>query len=171
MTAYCAVIKPERFEWMLEKFVELGIGKIQPIVTQFTQGQYVEKLKQLKYQARLQELIIQTAQQCEQDTLPQLYRPVAVQDLPACSDSMLGVVLTERGEGASFTEMLQLVNKSFIQAVSFVVGPEGGWTENEITFLQAKKYTQVTISGNILRAETANIYATSILSEWFCNGS
>ena len=165
--ACCAMIKPDRWEWMLEKLVELGVGKIQPVITQNTQGQYVEKLMQPKYQARLQDIVVQTAQQCEQDSLPVIMPPIAITAMPECTEKQIGFVLSERGNGKGFKTVLEDIDsvQNTVNTVRFVVGPEGGWMSEELDHLEKKGYHSITITGNILRAETASIYAASLLSE------
>lgn len=169
LEACCAVIKLDRWEWMIEKLVELGVGRIQPVVTKNTQRQYVEKLMKPKYQARLLDIVVQTAQQCEQDNLPVILPPLAIASIPACDEKKIGFVLSERGDGIRFKTALEngveMIPEA-LETVRFVIGPEGGWVSTELDHLKEKGYHSITITGNILRAETASIYAASLLSEY-----
>lgn len=142
---YCAPIKKDRFAFMIEKAVELGVTNIHPITTDHTQNAKINPDK-------IEKQIIEAAEQCERMDIPTLH---PVQKLSQCQfecDTYAGI---ERAEIAKF----QIQTSADI---AVIIGPEGGWSDSEINYLSNhKNITAVSLGDIILRAETAAIFMLS----------
>ncbi|MBO7244854.1 MAG: 16S rRNA (uracil(1498)-N(3))-methyltransferase [Alphaproteobacteria bacterium] len=149
-----ALIKKENMTLVLEKATELGVTKIYPLITERTvvRGFNIER-------ANL--IVEEAAEQCERLDIPQIFEPILLKDLflklPA---QAIPVFLTERGNSGSIV-------LSDIKNPAFIIGPEGGFTEGEISFINAQKnIVPIHLGDTILRAETASI---AILGAWVYN--
>ena len=152
-TLFFAPIKKNRMDFLIEKSVELGVGNLRPITTQRT---IVRSMNMYKTHMH----IIEAAEQCERLTLPTLtpLTPLA----KALGNLKTGQTLyfcQERGESIPPLASLNAPENSAI-----LVGPEGGFTPEEVALLTAHPQVQaVSLGETILRAETAALYALSRL--------
>ncbi len=139
---FFAPIKKNRMDFLIEKAVELGVTDLHPIVTRYTE---VRALKE----DRLQAQIIEAAEQCERLDLPVL-QPVI--DMFAAVKHYNGDILAciERGDHPA-PQAQRMAGD-----VAGLIGPEGGFTLEEIERLSAQENIKfVSLGDNILRAETA----------------
>lgn len=145
VSLYLAILKKENFELAVQKAVECGISEIIPIITERTikTGLNIE---------RLNKIIKEASEQSGQTYLPTLKETMKFSDAIKNIGLTYGIIFDLSG-----SEFRPDKNAN---SVSIFVGPEGGFTENEI--LEAKNFGIVTASlGNLtLRAETATIVAT-----------
>lgn len=156
-----ALIKPARFEWILEKGTELGVSAFAPTYCQrSTAG--LEEAGAAKIQ-RWQRIMQETAEQCERATLPELL-PIrsleqALQEIPAGS---LAIMAWEEAEGKSLRDVLAGVRMRVAgvvipQSIMLFTGPEGGLTAEEVALARKHGAHIVTLGTRILRAETAAV--------------
>ena len=142
-----ALIKKEPMDWVLQKATELGISDIYPLLTERT---VVSKLNM----ERSQSLLIEAAEQSERLTIPTLHQPQKLPDflknLPA---EVHPVCLSERGETA--------LQPASDQTAALCIGPEGGWTQAELTLFEKKQASFWHLGDTILRAETAAVAAVA----------
>jgi 16S rRNA (uracil1498-N3)-methyltransferase len=112
--------------------------------------------------ARWQRIALEAAQQSEQWHRPVIAPP---QTLTACLAShpapALSLTLTERREGKSLHNVR--LPESSNESVMVLIGPEGGWSKEEVTQAEQAGSTLMTLGPHILRAETAAIVAVGIL--------
>ena len=144
-----APIRRNRLDWMIEKATELGVGDLQPILTEHT-------VIELAQPDRLQARIIEAAEQCGRLTIPRIHQPVKLADIgpgPAI------LFADESGGGVPALRAFCPEAKMRI-----LIGPEGGLSENERdTLLARTDVTAVDLGPLILRSETA---ALAMLSCW-----
>lgn len=159
---YPALIRNERFEWMLEKVTELGARSIQPILTRRT----LIHLKAEQIQSKLkrwQKILISAAKQCGRDDLPEIFPPLNFNDaIHQSKNDSINLILWEGEEKTTLSDFLTTYHLPLTTATLFV-GPEGGFTIEEVE--QAKKagIKSVRLGKNILRAETASLAAISLI--------
>ena len=150
-------IKKNRMDFLVEKSVELSVGHLCPILTQRT---IVRSMNMEKTQTH----IIEAAEQSERLTLPTL-SPLApllkiFDNLP--KDQIL-YFCQERGENTPLLSSLKITTPPAI-----LIGPEGGFTSEEIAILTSHPQVKpVSLGNNILRAETAALCALSQVGETF----
>lgn len=143
---YCPLIKKDRFAWMIEKAVELGVTHIHPFTSDRTQ---LSKLNQDKTQKH----IIEAAEQCERLDIPQLHPLKPFNNLDF---NMTVYCAMERQTNDIFSPQHNHDN------VGIIIGPEGGWSDDEIIILSNHDAMIPTSLGdNILRAETAALFMLS----------
>lgn len=144
---YCAVLKKENFELVVQKATECGVTKIIPLITERTVKQNI-KLE------RLQKIATEACEQSGRGQVPIIeeVQNFNLLDMPGDSHSVYFFSTEAEAGSATFPEDLNEVN--------IFIGPEGGWTEQEIAQAKAKKWHIVSLGSRILRAETAAIVAT-----------
>ena len=143
---YFAPIKKTAMDWMMEKAVELGATDIHPVLTQNTE---VRKINE----ERLAKQIFEAAEQCERLEIPTLH---PMKPLLSVFDEKIPVLACV--ERADAREIGPAVPKN--GDIGILIGPEGGFTSEEKTFLAEKEgLTPVSLGESVLRAETATCYA------------
>lgn len=146
--------KTNRFEWFLEKAVEIGVSEITPIISLNT-----ERIK-LNHD-RSNKLILSAMKQSLRYKLPKLNSPTSFLDYISKSnnsyDSYIATCLQKKTY--LFKDILKKGNNSEI-----IIGPEGGFTNNEIDLAKKVNFTPVSLGNNRLRTETAGIIACSVFS-------
>lgn len=154
-----AMIRPNRFEWLLEKATELGATTIQPIICERSAVRPAEfgpaRLE------RWRRITIEAAEQCGRATLPDLRPPLALGEALAAAPRPL-FVAAEPAHGSAPT--LVGTAQSGAGAVSILTGPEGGLTPEELASALAAGGTPVSLGRLVLRAETAAIAALSVIA-------
>jgi 16S rRNA (uracil1498-N3)-methyltransferase len=146
-----SLIKISRFEWLLEKGTEIGVSEFTPILTSRSEIKDFRKERALK-------IIKEAAEQSERGLIPKLNEPKFFKD-----------ILTETPKNEIFLDRSGIPISSVIdefknkQAVSIFVGPEGGWTIEEMNFIREKGIKIISLGSRVLRSETAAIAVCSIL--------
>ncbi len=140
-----------RNEWLLEKATELGIAHIYPLLTRRSER---EKLKQ----DRLQGILVAAMLQSQQCFLPVLHAAMLLgnflQETRSDSEQQRFIAHCNKREKRSFVHSLQPGKPAMI-----LIGPEGDFTEEEVTLCRNERFLPVSLGPNRLRTETAGIYA------------
>ena len=156
-----ALLKGDKMDWVIQKATELGVGEIVPIESRHSVVQL--KADRVDHQlARWQRIALEAAQQSEQWRVPTIAPPQSLSVLlPSRATDRVTLMLTERREGKS----LQTVNlpEDATGSVLVLIGPEGGWSKEEMEIAEQAGIQPITLGQQILRAETAAIATMSIL--------
>jgi 16S rRNA (uracil1498-N3)-methyltransferase len=156
-----AILKGERMDWVIQKSTELGIDAIIPLVTRRGVVR-PRKERSPGQQERWQRVALEAAQQSERWDIPSVSVPMEAERLfEDPSAASLRLILSERisGCGLEAADASARTEAPMIMAV----GPEGGWTGEEIDHAQGRDFIPVSLGSRILRAETAGIAALCIL--------
>jgi 16S rRNA (uracil1498-N3)-methyltransferase len=155
-----ALLKGEKMDWVIQKATELGVERIVPLAASHS----VIRLRadRIDHQlARWQRIALEAAQQSERWSVPVISQPAAVGELLEWSKpAQAKLVLAERSQGASLTAV-PLPGTG--DEIWLLVGPEGGWEDEELGQVLEHGYTAITLGSRILRAETAAIATISVL--------
>lgn len=159
ITLCCALIKQDKFEWMLQKACELGVSKIVPFVSKNTVVKLDEKKAEKKL-VRWNEILLAATKQCNRNTLVELESVVSLKDLVNYK-SECNVVAYEKESDPS--KHLAHYLQSNPYSITVCIGPEGGFEESEIKVLNDFGFENCSLGKNILRAETAACYVLSAI--------
>lgn len=157
-----APIKKDRIDLVAEKASELGISMLWPVFTRRTVMSRVNT-------DRLAANMTEAAEQCERLTVPSMHEPAALEKALADWDATRPLLfLDESGSGAPIAQALGTVPPG---KLALLVGPEGGFDENERALLARQPFAvPVSLGPRILRAETAAIAGLAIvqalLGDW-----
>ena len=144
-----APIKKGRVDWLVEKAVELGVARLQPVVTQRT---IVDKMNL----ERMRGHIVEAAEQCGRTSLATIDEPVKLDAYLRGFDGSRALYFADETGGApaatAFTR----------GAATILIGPEGGFTPEEAAAIRAlPSATAISLGPRILRAETAALAAVT----------
>ena len=150
-----APLKSERLDYVIQKAVEMGVGTIQPVITQRTQ------VSRLKHE-RLVANAIEAAEQCEVLSVPTVAVEVSLErwldGWPA------GRTLIVADEGAASSSPVETLGALKGRPVGILIGPEGGFSDDERTKLLALPYVvPISLGPRILRADTAAVAALAVI--------
>lgn len=153
-----APLKTERLDYVVQKAVEMGAGVIQPVLTKFTQ---VSRLKHEKLVANA----IEAAEQCEVLSVPTVAAEITLDRLIDSWTADQGqrklVLADESAASASPIETLAALRG---QPVGVLIGPEGGFSDDERTRLRAQDFViPISLGPRILRADTAAVAALAVI--------
>jgi 16S rRNA (uracil1498-N3)-methyltransferase len=158
---YAALIKFDRFEWIVEKATELGVTEIVPIeATRSERGLEKAAAKRLE---RWRRIAIEASQQSRRAHLPEIAEPVPLAQALS-RGATYRYVLDENPGAVPLFQALPAV-RTVQDTVAILTGPEGGWTEEEQRSVAGAGWTPVSLGPLILRAETAVIAALAVVSQ------
>ena len=157
LTLLLAVFKFDRMEWAIEKVTELGVVRIVPVIARRTDAHLASAA--LKRAERWRRLAVQAAEQSRRSAPPEIAEPVKLREA-ASLPGALRVVLSEAEQELSLQD-IAAANEG-ARNVVLAIGPEGGWTEDELEFFQKEGWTSASLGPTILRAETAAIAGVAI---------
>ena len=159
-TLAIALIRKEKFEFILQKATELGVNRIVP----FESSRCVVRAKKEKAERQNQrwmDIVQSASEQCKRNQIPEVTEIVPFQELENyCS----GMKICAYENASTQAKYLSDIIKD-VKEVTIVIGPEGGFSDGEIEQLRQKGFFSCTLGSRILRAETAAIYALSVISE------
>lgn len=156
-----AILKGDRMNWMIQKATELGVAEIIPLLTSRVIVRPPAGRVQTT-QARWQRIAVDAAQQSEQWTYPKIIQPMTLSDLfKHVPHATLRCALLERSAEQRLGSLS--INHTFQGTIALVVGPEGGWTREEMREILDQRFQPITLGKSILRSETAPLVALSIL--------
>jgi 16S rRNA (uracil1498-N3)-methyltransferase len=154
-----SLVKFDRFEWCLEKATELGANEIIPLAAARTDKPLVAAAA--KRYERWNRILLESAQQSRRLRVPALQEVGKPEVAFARSSAGLRIVLSERRTAPSLRHVLGLDKRA--QTIALAIGPEGGWTDEEITAACAVGFAEASLGENILRTETAVLASMSVL--------
>jgi len=157
-----SLIKFERFEWLVEKATELGVSAIQPIESVRTERGLAQASR--KRTSRWERIAREASEQSRRARLPEI---AAVQRFDQALDTSADVRLfLDEGPAEPILHVLPAARKAQ-DRVALLLGPEGGWTEEERQKAVAHAWRACSLGTTVLRAETAAAASLAIvLAAW-----
>lgn len=163
VTVYAALLKSQHLEWVLQKGAELGVSAFVPMVTRRTVVRDVGRV--LKKRARWERILREAAEQCRRARIPHLSDPLPFAD--ACHAAASGhecVFMPCVGRGIGLGQAVREAGaRAGRSRLALLIGPEGGYDEDEVQFAVESGVQAVSLGPRTLRAETAALAAAAIL--------
>jgi 16S rRNA (uracil1498-N3)-methyltransferase len=151
-TLFCAVLKKENFELVVQKATECGISKIVPVITDRT-------IKTGIKLDRLEKIAKEASEQSGRSIVPEISEPINFEkSLELIEQNNLNILFDISGE--KFSE----ININNFDNINIFIGPEGGWTENEIQKVKNLNFKIASLGKLTLRGETAAIISSFLIS-------
>lgn len=156
-----AVIRPQRFDFAVEKATEIGVAAIQPVRSERSQLRSDGPQRQ----GRWRRIATEAAEQCRRDVRPEVLDSLDAREVMTGPPVPGGVRLL-----ASALETDQRISSVIAECglpseVRVLVGPEGGFTRGEAALAREHGWRPVTLADRPLRAETASIVAVALVEE------
>lgn len=147
LTLAVALPKGERQKWLVEKLTELGTARLVPLVTERGVAEATDAARE-----RLKRGVIEACKQCGRTTLMEIAAPATLGDLAARHPAALRLI-AHPGSAALRSQPLATPDREIVAAI----GPEGGFTAEELDQAAAAGFQPVSLGPHILRIETAAI--------------
>jgi 16S rRNA (uracil1498-N3)-methyltransferase len=144
----------DRLEWMFEKITEIGVTEIFPLICKRTEQQRFKT-------ERMQQILVSAMLQSQQCWLPILHKPIAINKFILQSNNHQKIIA--HCEDAKKTVLTDLP-KSTDSLI--LIGPEGDFTNEEISLAMQSHFVQVSLGNTRLRTETAGLVAVTILANF-----
>jgi 16S rRNA (uracil1498-N3)-methyltransferase len=191
VTLLLAVFKFDRMEWAIEKCTELNVTTIVPLIARRTEKHLA--LAAEKRVERWRRIAREAAEQSRRISPPEITEPMKLKDaLEACAkpeddvpsrprseatsggtccspQSGLKIVLAETERAITLSDILHAHPNP--QSVALAVGPEGGWTPDELELVTRSQWIPASLGETVLRAETAAIAALAVAIELQAHGT
>jgi 16S rRNA (uracil1498-N3)-methyltransferase len=156
-----AVFKFDHMEWAIEKATELGVARITPILARRTEKHLAHAAA--KRVERWRRIALEASKQSRRTSIPEVADPVSLKLALESEPSATRILLSETEQETSLSTALASSSaNSGDRSHALAIGPEGGWTPDEMALFTAQGWTHVTLGPRILRAETAAIAAIAI---------
>jgi 16S rRNA (uracil1498-N3)-methyltransferase len=156
-----AVFKFDHMEWAIEKATELGIARITPILARRTEKHLAQSA--LKRTERWRRIALEASKQSRRTDIPNIADPISLKQALAEESSPTRILLSETEQTLTLTAALKAATSSQQETdTALAIGPEGGWTAEEMSLFTQHQWQSVTLGPRILRAETAAIAAIAI---------
>lgn len=161
-----AVFKFDHLEWGIEKATELGVARITPVLARRTEKHLA--LAAAKRVERWRRIAHEASQQSRRSDVPTLDDPQALPSAMQLIHAPVRILLAETEQQNSLRAAMQ--QHSAPHEVALAIGPEGGWTADEMQRFTDAQWQHATLGPRILRAETAAIAALAVVSSYIGQG-
>ena len=150
ITCILSLIKNDKFELTLQKLVELGVKRIVP----YESVRSVVKVKDNKKLVRFNKIVKEAAEQSHRNIIPEVTEVASIKDIEKYKSDMNYIC---------YESEKNICDISSSKSITYIIGPEGGFEDNEYKTICNMGFESVSLGKRILRAETAAIYMTSII--------
>jgi 16S rRNA (uracil1498-N3)-methyltransferase len=152
--------KGKNFPLILEKAVEIGVDEIIPIVSERSVKEY-----QIEKEEKYEKILLEASKQCERPYLPELSSLMSfAESMKKFQNSDDLKLLFHPKDGGKYWEQANRLKSG--TSCCMWIGPEGGWSENEIVFARTQNTYICTLPMPVLRVETAVIAITSLIKTY-----
>lgn len=166
-----SLLKGPKFDYALQKNTEVGVYEFIPLTTERTvirvEGDGTERSLEEKVR-RYREIVLNASEQSERGIVPQVQDLISLEQL--CKSNLanynLKLICLERSSSNGIKEVLNSIQTK-IQKVLILIGPEGGFTENESKLATSSGFTSISLGKRIYRSETVGTVISSILFFYF----
>jgi 16S rRNA (uracil1498-N3)-methyltransferase len=158
VTLALSIFKFDRMEWAIEKCTELGVAKIVPVIARRTEAHLAAAAP--KRVERWQRIAQQASEQSRRASPPEICQPLSLKEATGLP-GRLRILLAESEDRVSLRDALQSFGPE--DDVVLAVGPEGGWTEDDLDAFREAGWVTASLGSAILRTETATIAATAVV--------
>ncbi|MCD4813073.1 16S rRNA (uracil(1498)-N(3))-methyltransferase [bacterium] len=160
VTLFQGFAKGSKLDWIIQKTTELGVAGIVPVISGFSQMKLVDG-REHRFD-RWQEIARQAVRQSGRTVVPKVAQPICfTKSLETVSKEHLSI-LFQASESPEQGWQAQLAGLKRPDALSLWVGPEGGFTQEEVVAARKKGVRTVKLGPRILRSETAGVAAVTL---------
>jgi 16S rRNA (uracil1498-N3)-methyltransferase len=155
-----SIVKFDAFEWAIEKATELGVAMIVPVAASRSEKALLAAAG--KRLDRWEKIVVEASQQSRRVRVPAISSPLPLRE--AFNEAYpLGakVILSERSNAPALRDVLSAVTVSH---ATLAIGPEGGWTDEELMLAGAADFREASLGKLILRTETAVVASLASLN-------
>jgi 16S rRNA (uracil1498-N3)-methyltransferase len=156
-----AVPKAHKMDYIVQKATELGVASVIPFISSRTGPRLPDERLQKKCH-RWQKIALEATKQCGRKDVPTVETIVTFEELITIRyNNVLKIILWEDEKNRRLKEVLQ--NSKQCQNIILLIGPEGGFTAEEIEWARKRGFISISLGRCILRTETVGLYLLSVL--------
>lgn len=157
-----ALLKGDKMDLVLQKATELGVSEVVLLTTDRTIVKIKDHQNDLKL-GRYQKILKEAAQQSKRNRIPYIKNIISFDRIDEIDADLKFIAYEEnKGDVSAFNKKLKNVKPG--KKIAIIIGPEGGFTEGEVIYAKHHGFLPVGLGNRILRAETASIYALSVIA-------
>lgn len=153
---FASIINIKKFEWLIQKATELGVKVLYPLITKNTNIKYIQQFENKLN--RFQTIVLNASQQSFRNSLMKIEKPIKF-------EQAIKINVKNKYIAHEITKKNVVYNDLFEQNIAFFIGPEGGFTEEEIEQARKENIKLVYLGKRILRAETAALFLLSRIKQ------
>jgi 16S rRNA (uracil1498-N3)-methyltransferase len=167
LTLYMCLTQREKYEWVLQKCTELGVRRFVPVISNRSLVRKKQDTDQKK--ERWERIIREAAEQCGRGRLPVLEGTLFFDEALTHADGepVLKIMPYEGESIESLHNLLEMnsPNEADLSSmdICILIGPEGGFTDQEVEQARRAGFTRVSLGSRILRMETAAVATTALI--------
>jgi len=147
-----SLLKKDKNDWVLQKATELGVSHFVPLLCDRTEKTGFDE-------NRARKIVVEAAEQCGRVDIPTVLEPITPQKLLEKLSPGVELFVAEQGSPQLNLSLNSLPQES----VAILIGPEGGWSDQEKQLFNEKEVKHISLSNFTLRAETAAVTAAALL--------
>jgi len=162
VTLYQGLPKADKMELIVQKCIELGVNEIVPVITERCISKINTNNDAQNKVSRWQKIALEAAKQCNRGIIPKIGMPIKfIEAIDLASKMDLSVIPYEKETATGFSAVVS--ECSDVATASIFIGPEGGFTQQEIQLAESQGIKKITLGPRILRTETAGMVALSLM--------
>ncbi|MDQ3014647.1 MAG: 16S rRNA (uracil(1498)-N(3))-methyltransferase [bacterium] len=150
---FASIIKKDNFEWILEKGTEVGVTHFVPVLSDRTEKKDINMDRAYK-------IVREATEQSGRGKLPQVFEPASLEE--ALENDVTSFIAFHM-DGEPFSVSLRDDLRASEDSLGILIGPEGGWSDNELELFKEKNIPIYSLGKGVLRAETAAIVVPSLI--------
>jgi 16S rRNA (uracil1498-N3)-methyltransferase len=156
-----ALPKAQKMDYIVQKATELGVDSIIPFFSSRTVP-ILDRNRQEKKGKRWEKIVLEATKQCGRTVIPQVEKIHTFEEVIRIGDdNSLKIILWEDEKNYRLHKVLK--NLQQFKKIIILVGPEGGFTQEEVASARDHGFFSVGLGNSILRTETAGVYLLSVL--------
>ena len=165
---YQCLPKGDKMEYIIQKAVELGVTSVVPVYSSRCIAKPIQKIKdgKDKKNERYNRISYEAAQQSGRGIVPEVFECIGFERaLSVAKNDMLSIICYENEKATTLKSVLSEFDKSRYPSgnISFFIGPEGGFSKDEISLALMMGVRPVSLGKRILRTETASAFVLSAI--------
>jgi 16S rRNA (uracil1498-N3)-methyltransferase len=167
LTLAQALTKGEKFDFIVQKTTELGVTSIAPLATRYADVKLDDE-QIAKRVERWRRISLEALKQCGRRKLVEIAGPRTLREFLSASETSAELAITHRkllvfSEAGGVAVDDALAEMSVTANIVAMIGPEGGWNDDELSLLQELGCVAVTLGPRVLRTETAAVVAITLI--------
>ncbi|MDH5434828.1 MAG: 16S rRNA (uracil(1498)-N(3))-methyltransferase [Gammaproteobacteria bacterium] len=154
---YQSIAKGDKMDWLLQKSVELGVVSVTPVLSERSNVKLDAKRLEKKIQ-HWQKVVISACEQSGRAVIPKVHTPIRFDQYKPQSEFALYL-------HPQASNSISNIGKA--ESIDILIGPEGGFSDLEISDFNQRQFTDINLGKRILRTETASLAIISILQNLY----
>jgi len=160
LTLFQSLLIREKFEWVLQKATEVGVAQVVPVLT--ARGLVRTKQVEENKLDRWRRIVVEAAEQSHRGRIPKLEPVIQFGDVFSQFVGFDRFLIAAPSQAMTLRDALRGIERRD-PSIALMIGPEGGFTDEEVTMAREKGAVAVGLGPRILRTETAAVVASALI--------